>query len=83
MSGKIERRVLSTGDVLVCTAALASMIFVGRANAHRVSEGPAMLADAQTLVASGEAKEFTGAEVAQISSQLRAIGLLMPGPDRW
>lgn len=82
MSGKIERRALSTGDVLVCTAALASMIFVGRASAHRVSEGPEMLADARALVASGEAREFSDAEVARISSGLEGIGLLMPGPDR-
>jgi hypothetical protein len=82
MIDRIERRVLSTGDVLVFTAALASLIFVGRAQAHRLGEGPAALADARALVASGEARELTGAQVQQITNELRAIGLLMPGPDR-
>ena len=36
MGNKTERRVLSTGDVLVFTAALASMIFVGRDQLHRM-----------------------------------------------
>ena len=78
MAEKIERRVLSTGDVLVFTAAVASMIFVGRAQAHRVSEDAMAMNDAQSLVASGDATELSGAQVVRITTELRAIGLLMP-----
>ena len=74
---------LSTGDALVSMAALASMIFVGRDHPHLLREGTATLEDARSLVASGDAKEFSGADVQWITQELRAIGLLMPPPDAW
>jgi hypothetical protein len=83
MVEKVERRVLSTGDVLVFAAALASMIFVSREQIHALgSEGPTTWKEAKAMVDAGQATELQAAEVARITAKLEAVGLLT-GTGDW
>lgn len=83
MIDKVERRVLSTGDVLVLAAAMASMIFVSREQIRLLgAEGPTTWQEARALVAAGKAREFQGAEVARINDNLDAVALLT-GSTEW
>ncbi len=83
MVDKVERRVLSTGDVLVFAAALASMIFVSREQVHRLgTDGPTTWKEAKEMVDAGHASELHLAEVARITEKLEAVGLLT-GSSEW
>jgi len=76
----VETRSLSSGEVLVYPTSLDRLIVVGRAGAHLVVAGEGAWTAAQALVGSGQARQFEGDEVQQITASFRDIGLLMPGP---
>jgi hypothetical protein len=83
MSSKAARRQLSTGDVMVFTLALTSIIVVSGDNASRLaSQDAGLWASAQGLVAAGQAREFQGADLAQIAHELRDLALLT-GSGGW
>jgi len=83
MSSNAARRQLSTGDVMVFTLALTSIIVVSGDHASRLAAQDAGLWEsAQGLVADGHAREFRGAELAQIAHGLRSVDLLT-GTGDW
>ncbi len=79
MNEIVEKRTLSTGDILVFPPTIERMIVVGKAEAHLVRDGAGAWADAQALVSAGAARELGGNDVQRITDSLRAVGLLMPG----
>ena len=83
MGDKVERRVLSTGDVLVFTAALASMIFLSREQFRGLgNEEPTTWQEAKALVTAGKATEIPPADVARITENLGELSLLT-GSTEW
>jgi hypothetical protein len=83
MFSRATRRQLSTGDVLVFTLALTSIIVVSGDHASRLPTVDAGLWEsAQGLVSTGHARELRGADVAKITHAFAHVGLLS-GSNEW
>jgi type III secretion system FlhB-like substrate exporter len=82
-TSKVERRQLSTGEVLVIAATFASFIVVGRQAAPRLAaEGEALWTSAKALVAEGSAQELSVQQIANVADSLKHVALLT-GSNNW